>query len=141
LIGASISFIPMLKSVKLNKLGSVASILLGLVMLVIALNHSFIALIFLLAFAGAGLTLSNISVNSFLQENTTNAFRGRIVSLYQLALSGGISIGALLTGFDTAQFNISNAFLLNGIFALLFQSWLLWRQIKVPGKVKSPASL
>ena len=131
LIGAAISLIPLPKSFKLNKVASVASILLGIIILLVSLNQSFMMLIFLLILAGAGLTASNISVNSFLQENTTNNFRGRIVSLFQLALSGGISIGALLTGFNVSQFNISIAFFINGVLAILIQSFILWKQMRI----------
>ncbi len=132
LIGATLSFITLPQTWKLNKVASVASILLGIIILLVSLNQSFILLIILLILAGAGLTASNIAVNSFLQENTTNNFRGRIVSFFQLALSGGISIGALLTGFTVSRFGISNAFFFNGTLAILIQSFLLWRQMRVP---------
>jgi MFS family permease len=86
----------------------------------------------LLVFAGATLTASNISINTSLQEDVEEKIRGRIVSLYQLALSGGIAMGALFTGFMVTKFNISIALLINGIFAVILQVWLLWKQLKAP---------
>ena len=132
LIGATVSFISLPEHFKGSLFASVLAVLLGLIMVAIALNRSLYLLIALLVFAGAALTASNIFINTVLQENIGNNIRGRIVSLYQLALSGGISIGALFTGFMVTQLNISAALLINGIFAIVFQIWLLWKQLKAP---------
>jgi len=94
----------------------------------IGLNHSLPLLIVLLVLAGAALTTVNISINTFLQENAVNAVRGRVASMYQLTLSGGISIGALLTGFTVSKLNISDALVLNGAVAVGLLVWLVWRQ-------------
>ena len=128
LVGAATSFIPLPAFFKRNKLASSVAIILGFVVVAIGLTHSFYLLLFLLASSGAALTASNIAVNIFLQENIRNNIRGRIVSLFQLALSGGISIGALFTGFLVGQLNISNALIINGALTIVFQIWLLWRQ-------------
>ncbi len=106
------------------------AIILGLLTLTIALNHSFNLLLLLLVLSGAALTASNIAVNIFLQENVLNAIRGRLISLYQLALSGGLSIGALFTGFTVSQLSISRALIINGILTIVFQIWFLSKQIK-----------
>ena len=132
LLGAATSFISLPASFKGNKLASVIAVVLGFVMLSVGLTHSFPFLITLLVISGAALTASNIAVNIFLQENILNTIRGRVVSLYQLALSGGISIGALLTGFVVTQLNISTALVINGILAIIFQVWLFWKQVKTP---------
>ncbi|MGZ4056681.1 MAG: MFS transporter, partial [Bacteroidia bacterium] len=128
LTGAAISFIPLPESLKRNKFATIIAIFLGSIIVGIALNHSFFMLFILLFFAGASITITNISINTFLQENASNNIRGRIASIYQLALSGGIALGALFTGFTVAQLNISAAFVINGIFAVAFQSWFLWSQ-------------
>jgi len=130
LLGAGISFISLPASFKGNKLASLVAILLGFVILSVGLTHSFSLLLILLVISGAGLTASNIAVNVFLQEDILNTIRGRVVSLYQLALSGGISMGALLTGFVVTQLNISTALIINGILAIVFQIWLFWKQVK-----------
>src|SRR6185369_6978699 len=132
LLGAATSFISLPALFKGDKLASVIAIVLGFVMLSVGLTHSFPFLITLLVISGAALTASNIAVNIFLQENILNTIRGRVVSLYQLALSGGISIGALLTGFVVTQLNISTALVINGTLAIIFQVWLFWKQVKTP---------
>ncbi len=136
LLGAGTSFITLPQSFKLNRLASIATIFLGLVILLISFNRSYSVLMLLLVLAGASLTGSNISINTFLQENIANNIRGRIVSLYQLALSGGISIGALITAFTVSQFDISTALAINGILAIVFQVWLLWRQIGISKRLR-----
>jgi MFS family permease len=130
LIGAGTSFISLPKSLKRNRVASLMAIFLGLLIVAIALNHSLILLMVLLVCAGAALTTSNISVNTFLQENATNAVRGRIAGFYQLAMSGGISIGALFTGFTVSQLDISTALMINGTLAVVFQVWLLRLQLR-----------
>jgi predicted MFS family arabinose efflux permease len=132
LLGAAASFISLPASFKGNKLASVVAILLGVVVLAIGLTHSFYLLLILLVTSGSALTASNIAVNIFLQENALNTTRGRVISLYQLALSGGISIGALFTGFTVSQLTISTALVINGALALVFHVWLLCKQLNDP---------
>jgi MFS family permease len=130
LLGAATSFVSLPRHFGGNKLASVIAVVIGVLVVLVALVPSFYVVLALLVLFGAGLTACNIAVNIFLQESIGNHIRGRIVSLYQLSLSGGISVGALMTGFTVTQFNIANALLLNGTLAIAFQSWVLWRQFK-----------
>ena len=132
LMGAGASFISLPKSFGRSKFAGVTAVLMGLVVIAIGLNRSLQLLTLLLVIAGAALTVTNISVNTFLQENADSNFRGRIASLYQLALFGGISIGALVTGFTVSKFSISTALVLNGAIAFVLQVWLLWKQLHKP---------
>jgi predicted MFS family arabinose efflux permease len=133
LIGASSSFISLPLWIKRNRMASLLAVLLAVTVIGVSYNHSLVLLIGLLICAGALLTSSNISVNTFLQENASNAIRGRIASLYQLALSGGLSAGALITGFMVSKFGISAALAANGVLAFAIQSWILWRQFRNSG--------
>ncbi len=130
LLGAASSFFVTPGRFRRNEIASGFAVLMGLLVLIISLNHSLVLLILLLVLAGAALTASNIFVNSFLQENTTNLMRGRIASLFQLAISGGISIGALFTGLLVAQFGISTALTIDGLLALCLQLTLFRQQIR-----------
>jgi len=127
-IGAVGSFIPVSRMFK-RKVAFAASLLLGLVVIAIALNHSLVLLLALLVVAGTALTTANIAVNIFLQETATNNIRGRVASLYQLSLYGGISIGGLLTGFVVSGLGVSTALLINGALAFVLQLCLLWAQV------------
>jgi len=65
------------------------------------------------------MSVSNTSANSLLQATVSPALRGRAVSLYMLALQGGISIGSLLTGISVSFLGMRDALLINGILAVM----------------------
>lgn len=134
LIGAGITFTRLPVAIRRNRFAALAAVLLGCSVIVIALNQWLYGLSILLVFAGAALTASNISINTFLQQNAAETFRGRVASLYQLALFGGISLGALCTGFVVSQLGIAVALLINGVLATVLQTLLLWLQHRIPDK-------
>ena len=102
----------------------------GAITAMVSFAHSLLIFDLLLFFGGAALTLSNTSVNSALQGNATNLFRGRVVSLFQLTLHGGISTGSLLTGIISSKYGIQKALLINGALAVAFQLVVLAFQRK-----------
>ena len=104
---------------------SIVSILMGIILLLIAYNRSYYLLIILLTSIGALLTGLNISINSYLQTNSTEAERGKTSSLYQLALAGGMSLGALLTAFTIDRFSVLNALLINATVIISFHLFRL----------------
>ena len=132
LIGASFTFIPLPAILGRKKLVAVAAIMQGLLVIAIALNHSFLLLCLLLFFAGTVQIIINISANAFLQENAADYLRGRIAGLFQLAMFSGLSIGALLTGLLIAKFSIAKAFCLNGSIAAVLQAWVSWKKLHNP---------
>jgi predicted MFS family arabinose efflux permease len=52
----------------------------------------------LLFLAGWALVTAFSTLNSLVQENAPDAFRGRILSIYGLAFRGGMPLGSLLAG-------------------------------------------
>jgi Transmembrane secretion effector len=78
----------------------------------------------LLVVAGASMTISNTSANTLLQATAGARHLGRTVSLYTLAVRGGFSIGALLTGVGISALGVQRALLLNGIAALVAQAFV-----------------
>lgn len=122
LIGAALGLIKLPVRIKKSQYSTGIGALLGLIVSIIALNRSLTALSFLMVLAGAALTLSNLTSVSFLQENASNHQRGKIVSLFQLALQGGFALGGLTTGFLSSHIGITKALLLNGVLAIVIQS-------------------
>lgn len=51
----------------------------------------------ILVLAGLSMNASNISANSLLQASASPLLRGQSVSLYMLAMRGGLSVGSLLS--------------------------------------------
>ena len=75
------------------------------------------------------MTVSNIGANVVLQTSSNPRLLGRTVSLYMLALRGGLSVGALITGATVTALGVQHALLINGVAAVVLQlviarSWL-----------------
>jgi hypothetical protein len=71
--------------------------------------------------AGVSMTVSNTAANSLLQATAGPRLLGQTVSLYMLAMRGGLSFGALLTGAVVGVLGVRHALLLNGVLAVAAQ--------------------
>jgi predicted MFS family arabinose efflux permease len=120
-----------------RRLSSGFAIAYGAMVALIAVNPWFSGLPALLVLAGASMTMSNTAANSLLQSSATPALLGQTVSLYMLALRGGISFGALLTGASIGLFGVQRALLINGLTAVAIQALLAWRWFRAPPSVYS----
>jgi predicted MFS family arabinose efflux permease len=107
-----------------RRLSSGFALAYGAVLVAVAFTRTFWALPPLLAAAGASMTISNTSANTLLQATAGVRHLGRTVSLYSLAVRGGSSIGALLTGVGISALGVQRALLLNGIAALVAQAFV-----------------
>jgi MFS family permease len=101
-----------------RRLSSGFALAYGGVLVLTALNPWFWGIPPLLVLAGASMTVSNTAANSLLQATARPDLLGQTVSLYMLALRGGISLGALLTGGLVSLAGVQNAFLLSGLVAV-----------------------
>ena len=90
----------------------------GVITVLAALNPWFCGLPALLVLAGISMSVSNISANSFLQSIAPPQLRGLTVSLFMLAMRGGLSVGSLVTGMSVSLLGVQYAFLINGILAM-----------------------
>ena len=72
----------------------------------------------LLAVGGFSMAVSNTSANSLLQASAPARLRGRTISLYMLAMRGGLSIGSLLAGVSANLLGVRYALLINGVLAV-----------------------
>jgi MFS family permease len=83
----------------------------------------------LFVLAGLTMTASNVSANALLQSAAPARIRGQSVSLFMLAMRGGVSLGSLLTGLSVGLLGVRAALLVNGILAVaahfaLRRAWL-----------------
>ncbi len=97
------------------------AIVFAAVLIVVALDPLAWALPVLFMLAGVAMTAGNVSANACLQVAAPLELRGRSVSLYMIAMRGGLSLGALATGASVHAFGIRPALLLNGALALVLQ--------------------
>jgi MFS family permease len=110
----------------------------GAVLLLIALDSWFWGLPPLLLLAGASMTVSNTAANSLLQATAHPRLLGQTVSLYMLAMRGGISLGALLTGATVGLLGVRHALFLNGLLALGVQAALAGGWFRTPSPDRGP---
>jgi predicted MFS family arabinose efflux permease len=132
--GAILLGIPVI--VDRRKLSAGGAILQAAVLVLAAINPSFWGLLALLATAGAAMTISNTAANSLLQATANPRQLGQTVSLYMLAMRGGISIGALMGGAAVSLLGVQHALLLTGLTALVMQTGVarMWLRTPLPGQ-------
>jgi len=115
-----------------RSLVSAFAMALACVLVLVALNPSLAALPALLVLAGISMIGCNTSANSLLQTFAPSTARGETVSLFNLAMRGGTSLGALLTGASVHLVGVRHALLVNGILALLASAAIAVRWSRVP---------
>jgi len=113
----------------LRRISTRFAVVYGVVVALAALNPWFWGLPALLVLAGMSMNVSNTSANSFLQAVADPRLRGQTVSLYMLAMRGGLSIGSLLTGAAVSVLGVRYALLANGtiavaVHAIIGRDWL-----------------
>jgi MFS family permease len=69
----------------------------------------------MLPLMGATALLTLISANTYVQSNTTNALRGRVMGIYLMIFMGGTPLGAPLIGFVAAAVGIRLTIVLCGL--------------------------
>jgi len=86
-----------------------------------ALNPWGWALPLLFVLGGLAMTIGNVSANTYLQSVAPVHMRGRSISLYMLAMRGGMSVGSLLTGISVGALGVRGALLVNASLAIALQ--------------------
>jgi MFS family permease len=127
--GALLSIAP---SVDRRKLSAAFALADGLALVLAGLTPWFWGLPPLLALAGASMTMSNTAANGLLQASAPPKRLGQTVSLYLLAMSGGLSLGALLTGATASLLGVQHALLLDGAVAIALQLVLARAGLRAP---------
>ena len=94
--------------------------------------------------SGIAMTVSSTAANTLLQATANPLVLGQTVSLILLAMRGGISLGALLTGVSVSLIGVRQALLLNGLMAILVQGAIAWKWLRatvppVPAQAEIPA--
>lgn len=120
-----------------RRLSSGFAVAYGLVLVLAALDPWLWGFALLLVLAGLAMSISNTSANALLQATASPALRGRTVSLYMLALRGGVSIGSLATGLAVSLFGVREALLIDGALAVAAQLAVGrdWRRAPLPAAV------
>jgi predicted MFS family arabinose efflux permease len=129
LIGA-IGLLGVPPGVDRRKLSAGFALIFGVVLVLTALNPWFWGLPPLLVLAGASMTISNTTANSLLQATASPHLLGQTVSLYLLAMRGGISLGSLLIGAAISVLGVQHALLASGGLAVAVQAVVTWTWLR-----------
>jgi MFS family permease len=90
----------------------------GLIVIGAALAPWWWAVPVLCGVAGLTMTISNTAANTLLQASAPAEMLGEAVSLYLLAMSAGLSIGAVVTGVAASALGVRPALLFDGVAAV-----------------------
>lgn len=120
LVGAAV-LLGVPDAVERRRLSVGFALVVGVSLVASSLMPTFWGLPPLLVLGGASMTLSNTASNSILQTTARPELLGQTVSLFMLALRGGISLGALLTGATVGLLGVQRALMLNGVLAIAAQ--------------------
>jgi len=101
-----------------RQLASAFAAAYGAVTATVAVNPWASMLPLLLVVAGFCMSISNTAANALLNAAAPARLRGRTISLYMLAMRGGLSIGGLVTGIAADFVGVRYALLFNGVVAL-----------------------
>ncbi|HEY3820264.1 MAG TPA: MFS transporter [Polyangiaceae bacterium] len=123
LIGAAV-VLPLKTNRHRQILSSLAALALGAFVVGMAVDRNYGLLLALVFAGGAAMVASNTAANSILQSSIDGRIRGRVSSLYTLALRGGAPIGNLATGLVASHWGVRTALLVNGSLALASQAAL-----------------
>jgi MFS family permease len=118
-------------------LSSLAALTLGALLVAIALDRAFALLLVLVFVAGATMVASNTAANSILQSSIDSRLRGRVSSMYTLAMRGGAPLGSLATGIVATHWGVRLALLVNGSLALACHAALI-RRVRRPPRPRAP---
>jgi MFS family permease len=118
----------------LRPLSSGFAVVYGVVVMAAGWSGNPWGLSLLFVLAGISMTVSNTSANVVLQSSANNNIRGQTVSLYMLAMRGGIALGSLLTGLSVGVVGIRDALVINGALAVLLHLVMarLWSRASLP---------
>lgn len=124
LIGAAV-VLPLKTNRHRQILSNLAALGLSALVVGMALDRVFGALLALVFVAGGLMVASNTAANSILQSSIDGRIRGRVSSMYTLALRGGAPIGDLATGIVASHWGVRMALLINGSLALACHAALI----------------
>lgn len=103
--------------------------LFGILLILSAYLPSPLLFAIMLPIMGATALLTLISANTYIQGNTSNALRGRVIGIYLMIFMGGTPIGSPLIGFVAAAVGIRLTIVLCGL-VLLIAALIIRRRFK-----------
>ena len=103
---------------------------LGGVLVLLSFSHTFACCMVAMIFMGFCMSTGLSSCNTFIQLNSPDILRGRIMSVYALVLGGVTPIGSLFSGFISDHFGIRVNLIISGGIAIIVMSYVFVKYYK-----------
>jgi MFS family permease len=104
-----------------RRLSSWCALGYGAVTIATALAPSFWLIPALVLVGGLLMTTSNTAANTLIQATAVPELRGQTVSMYMLAISGGMALGSIITGVSVSLLGVRTALAIDGAVAVAAQ--------------------
>lgn len=105
----------------------VSSAVLGIGLVLLSVSHRFLLSELILPLTGFGMMTTVTGCNTILQHIVDEDMRGRVMSLFTLAVMGTMPIGSLFIGWFAQAFSAQDATLLGAAFSFGFAAYALRR--------------
>lgn len=102
-----------------------STMIVAIMLILIGISNEFYITALLLTITGIFNILFSTTANSTLQMNSSEEYRGRVMSVYSLVFAGSAPLGNLFAGITADKFGASNAFILSGVFTFILILLLL----------------
>ncbi|MBI3549469.1 MAG: MFS transporter [Elusimicrobia bacterium] len=107
---------------------TIAATLFGGSLLAFAASNNMIVSMALMAVTGWGMMISYVAASILLQHLTTNAMRGRVMSLFTMAFMGGTPLGSLAAGWIAERAGAPFTMGLGGALCMASAWWFYRRE-------------
>lgn len=106
------------KSLSNMKIMIIFSLIIGVFLFLNGFSTLYAVTIIILLVTGAASIFFSTTANTTLQLNSTNEYRGRVMSVYSLVFAGATPVGSIFAGAAISGIGISHTFLLSGILII-----------------------
>lgn len=114
--------------VGLGKVIVIATMMLGVALILFSFSHALALSMFLLLFVGAGMMLQSAAANTILQTVVDEHLRGRVMAFYSVAVMGTMPIGSLVAGIVADRIGAPRTILIGAVVCILGGAWFAFRR-------------
>ena len=117
-----------------RRLSSWCALGYGGVVIAAALDPWFLTLPVLVFVGGLAMTMSNTAANTLIQATAAPELRGQTVSMFMLAIRGGMALGSIATGISISLLGVRAALAIDGLLAVVAQLVIgrVWLRCELP---------
>ncbi|MFB9052371.1 MFS transporter [Formosa undariae] len=103
----------------LSKILAVNSLIFGIGLVLFSNTDNYYLALLLIAVAAFGMMSVRTITNTIIQVNVPNEFRGRVISIYVMTLTGLLPIGSLAIGSISQYIGVQSMVLIQGVLAII----------------------